>query len=154
MGVPQNDKMVGLRENLIKIIEHGWFGGTPILGNLYMFTLNIEKHMAQHSCSHEVITCFNAQGSQLRSFWIEPHSTHSSLLFYIPTAWQIEYFSLPDTRVRKLPSASHSKKHHKIEYQYRIFTNSHRTPPSWFYTCQFRACLCRKLLMIFEATGR
>ena len=47
-----------------------------------MFTLNIEKHMAQRSCSHEVITCFNAQGSQLRSFWIEPHSTHSSLLFY------------------------------------------------------------------------
>ena len=60
----------------------------------------------------------------------------------IATAEKIEYFSLPDTRVRKLPSASHSEKtHHKIEQKYRIFTNIHRTPPWIFYLVNFvHAC--------------
>ena len=67
-----------------------------------------------------------------------------------------EYFSLPDTRVRKLPSASHSEKtpQDRILIQ-NIYKNSQNTPLN-ILSCQFRACLCRKLWnywWFFEATG-
>ena len=34
-GIP-NSWMVDFMENPMKVIENGWFGGTPILGNLYI----------------------------------------------------------------------------------------------------------------------